>query len=192
MSRRLNARLVKPRLERLEDRLQPSVLFGSNAVNTLVNQVNTVLTDMQHAQTKLTTDYNAAVTALGIFPNGDNVRQFARPFGKAVADYQQILSDQAAIHQMVSTDASFLQQLALAEFLSGDPVDLVILTFFKGTSFDATTQLTNVQTQADKILQDTTLKSEINHIFNLRNPVVLATRDRISIAAEVNTPGFGQ
>lgn len=195
MSRKLNARLVKPMLERLEDRLQPSVLLGGNVPNTLVNQVNTVLTDMQHAQTNLTVDYNSAVTALGANPNGDNVRQFAHPFGKAVADYQQILNDQATIHQMVSTDNTLLQEVALAEFTSGDPVDLIILTLFKGSSFDPTTQLTNVQKQADQILQNTTLQNEINHIFDLRNPLSLgfnAARDEIWIAAEVNTPGFGQ
>jgi hypothetical protein len=182
-------------LEHLEDRLQPSVLLGGSVVPTMVNQVNTVLTDMQHAQTKLTTDYNAAVTALGNNPNGDNVRDFVHPFGKAVADYQQILSDQAAIHSMVSTDTTVLQGVAMAEFQAGDPIDLVILSFFKGTSFDPTTQLTHVQTQADQILQDTTLKTEINHIFDLRNPMSVGfdpTRDQITIVAEVNTPSFGQ
>jgi hypothetical protein len=181
-------------LERLEDRLQPSVLIGSNAVNTLVNQVNTVLTDMQHAQSNLATDFNSAVTALGNNPNGDNVRQFAHPFGKAVADYQQILNDQATIHLMVNTDTTFLQQVAVAEAMSGDPIDLVVLTFFKGSPFDPTTQLTHVQNQADQIQQDTTLQSEINHIFDLRSPTdpgFNAARDQISIAAEVNTPSFG-
>jgi hypothetical protein len=195
MSRNLNARSVKPKLEQLEDRLQPSVLLGSNAVGTLVNQVNTVLTDMQHAQNNLTTDFNSAVTALGNNPNGDNVRQFAHPFGKAVADYQQILNDQATIHLMVNTDNTFLQQVALAEAMSGDPTDLLILTFFRGSNFDPTTQLTNVQNQADQIRQDTTLQNEVNHIFDLRNPAdpgFNATRDQISIAAEVNTPSFGQ
>jgi hypothetical protein len=193
MSRKLNSRLVKPMLEHLEDRYQPSVLMGSNVVPTMVNQVNTVLTDMQHAQVKLTTDYNAAVTALGNNPNGDNVRAFAHPFGKAVADYQQILNDQATIHSMVSTDNTVLQGVALAEFSAGDPIDLVILTFFKGTSFDPTTQLKNVQNQADQVLQNTTLQNEINHIFDLRNPLSIGfdpVRDQITIAAEVNTPSF--
>jgi hypothetical protein len=195
MRRRINTRSIKPTLEHLEDRLQPAVLLGGPVVPAMVNQVNTVLTDMQHAQVKLTTDYNAAVTALGTNPNGDNVRAFAHPFGKAVADYQQILSDQASIHLMVSTDTTVLQGVAMAEFQAGDPIDLVILSFFKGTSFDPTTQLTHVQTQADQILQDTTLKTEINHIFDLRNPLSVGfdpIRDEISIAAEVNTPSFGQ
>lgn len=195
MSRNLNARLVKPMLEQLEDRFQPSVLLGSNVVPTMVNQANTVLTDMQHAQVNLKTDYNAAVTALGANPNGDNVRQFAHPFGKAVADYQQILTDQAAIHLMVSTDNTVLQEVASAELMSGDPIDFAILTFFKGTAFDPTTQLTHVQSQADQIRQDTTVQTEVNHIFDLRNPLALGfnpIRDEISIAAEVNTPGYGQ
>jgi hypothetical protein len=195
MRRRINTRSVKPMLEHLEDRLQPSVLLGGSVVPTMVNQVNTVLTDMQHAQTKLTTDYNAAVTTLGTNPNGDNVRDFVHPFGKAVADYQQILTDQAAIHSMVSTDTTVLQGVAMAEFQAGDPIDLVILSFFKNSSFDPTTQLTHVQSQADQILQDTTLKTEINHIFDLRSPTAIGfdpTRDQITIAAEVNTPSFGQ
>jgi len=193
MSRKLNTRLVKPMLERLEDRLQPSVLLGGQVVPTMVNQVNTVLTDMQHAQVKLTTDYNAAVTALGPNPNGDNVRQFVHPFGKAVADYQQILNDQATIHLMVSTDNTVLHEVASAELISGDPIDFVILSFFKGSSFDPTTQLTHVQTQADQILQDPTLNTEINNTFFLRNPMTVGfdpIRDEVSIAAEVNTPSF--
>ncbi len=193
MSRKLNSRLAKPMLEQLEDRYQPSVLMGGNVVPTLVNQVNTVLTDMQQAQVKLTTDYNAAVTALGTNPNGDNVRQFVHPFGKAVADYQQILNDQATIHLMVNTDTTVLQGVALAEFQAGDPIDLIILSFFKGTSFDPTTQLTNVQKQADHIVQDTTLQTEINNTFFLRNPLSIGfdpIRDEVSIAGEVNTPSF--
>jgi hypothetical protein len=193
MSRKLNTRLVKPMLERLEDRLQPSVLLGGQVVPTMVNQVNTVLTDMQHAQVKLTTDYNAAVTALGANPNGDNVRQFVHPFGKAVADYQQILNDQATIHLMVNTDNTVLREVASAELISGDPIDFVILSFFKGTSFDPTTQLTHVQNQADQILQDPTLHTEINNTFFLRTPGSIgfdAIRDEVSIAAEVNTPSF--
>jgi hypothetical protein len=191
MSRSMNTRLVKPILEKLEDRIQPTILFGSSAIATLVGQVNTVLTDLQHAQANLTTDFNNAVTTLGNNPNGDNVRAFVHPFGKAVADFQQILNDQATIHLMVSTDNTLLQQVALAELLSGDPIDFVVLTFFKGTSFDPTTQLTNLQKQADQILTNTTLQNEINHVFDLRNPVVTPSLDEISIAAEVNTPGFG-
>ncbi len=193
MSRRLNARSVKPMLENLEDRLQPSVLLGSNVVPTMVNQVNTVLTDMQHAQVKLSTDFNASVSALGTNPNGDNVRAFVHPFGKAVADYQQILNDQATIHLMVSTDNAVLQGVASAELMSGDPIDFVILSFFKGTSLDPTTQLTHVQAQADQILQDPTLHSEVNNTFFLRSPTTPgfdAIRDEISIAAEVNAPSF--
>ena len=193
MSRKLNTRLVKPMLESLEDRVRPSVLLGGPVVPAMTNQVNMVLTDMQHAQTKLTTDYNAAITALGTNPNGDNVRQFVHPFGQAVADYQQILNDQAAIHSMVSTDTTILQGVAMAEFQAGDPTDLIILSFFKGSSFDPTTQLTHVQNQADQILQDPTLHTEINNTFFLRNPLSIgfdALRDEVSIAAEVNTPSF--
>jgi len=126
MSRKSNVRFIKPRLEHLEDRIQPTVLIGSQVVPTMVNQLNTVLKDMQGAQTKLATDYNQAVTDITINPNGDNVRQFTHSFGKAVADYQQILSDQASIHSMVSTDNTVLQQTALAELIAGVPFDFIV------------------------------------------------------------------
>jgi hypothetical protein len=195
----MNIRLVKPMLEQLEDRLQPSVLVGSNVVPTLVNQVNTVLTDMQHAQTKLTTDTNNAANEVALTmtgPNGDDVRVFAHDFGKAVADYQRILSDQATIHSMVSTDTAVLQGVAMAEFQAGDPIDLVILSFFKGTSFDPTTQLTHIQTQADKIATDKTVRDEVHFTtFDLRNPATDLNfndiRDEITTEMEVGTPSFG-
>ena len=192
MSRTSNTRFVKPMLENLEDRIQPALLIGSNAVNVLVNQVNTVLTDMQHAQTNLKTDFTNAGTALTANPNGDNVRAWSHPFGKAVADYQQILQDQASIHLMVSTDQAFLQAAAFSEFTAGDPIDLIILTFFKGSAFDPTTKLIGVQNQADSIVKNTDVQNEINFVFKLRNPVVTPAVDQITILSEANTPGFGQ
>lgn len=182
---------VKPMLERLEDRIQPSILFPGTAVNALVTPLQNVLSDMQTAQKNLTTDYNNAVAALGTTPNYDTVRAFVTPFTKAVADYQQIVSDQAAIHVMVSSDQMFLQQVAISEVFAGDPIDFIILNFFKGSAFDPTTKLTAVQTQADQILKDPTLQSEITHQFMLISPPVNPT-DTVTIQGSINTPTFGQ
>ena len=196
MRHNANTNTVKPTLERLEDRLQPSVLFGAgSSINILVTPLNSILADMQTARAKLATDFNNAVTLLGTNPNGDNVRTFVFPFGKAVADYQQILTDQAAIHLTVSTDQSFLQAVALAEAVAGDPTDFLILNFFKGSTFDPTTQLTNVQNQANQIVNDPTVLSEVSKQFFLRAPTTPGfdpTRDIVTIAGEVNKPTFGQ
>jgi len=196
MSRNLNARYVKPTLEQLEDRVTPTVLLGNSPViNAMLTGVNNVLADMKTAQGNLKTDFTAAGAALTNNPNGDNVRDWSHPFGKAVADYQQILSDQASIHQMVTTDNAVLQGVAVSELVSGDPIDFIILTFFPNSGFNPATQLKNVQNQADQIRTDTTVQNEVNFTFLLRamaDPGFNATRDKITIAGEVNTPSFGQ
>jgi len=200
MSRNLNARSVKPMLERLEDRVTPTVLFGStNVVPTMLTGVNNVLSDMKTAQSNLKTDFTNAVAALPQTPvgrpNGDDVRVWSHPFGKAVADYQQILSDQASIHQMVTTDNAVLQGVALQELILGDPIDFIVLTFFPNSGFNPATQLTSVQNQADQIRKDTTVQNEVNFVFLLRamaDPGFNAARDQITIAGSVNTPSFGQ
>jgi hypothetical protein len=192
MRHNTNVRFVKPMLERLEDRVTPTVLFGpTNVVNTMLTGVNNVLADMKTAQINLKTDFNTAVTTLTTNPNGDNVRAWSHPFGKAVADYQQILSDQASIHQMVTTDNAVLQGVAVAELIGGDPVDFIVLTFFPNSGFNPATQLKNVQNQADQIRTDPTVQSEVNFVFLLRNPTVNPF-DQITIAGSVNTPSFGQ
>ena len=108
---------------------------------------------------------------------------------------QQILSDQASIHQMVTTDNAVLQGVAMAELVDGDPIDFIILSFFPASGFNSATQLTNVQTQADQIRTNTTVQNEVNTVFFLRatsDPGFLPLRDEISILGEVNTPSFGQ
>jgi hypothetical protein len=197
MTRNTTARFVKPMLEILEDRVTPTVLLGNSPViNAMLTGVNNVLSDMKTAQTNLKTDFTTAVTTLTANPNGDNVRAWSHPFGKAVADYQQILSDQASIHQMVTTDNAVLQGVAFAELINGDPVDFIVLTFFPNSGFNSATQLKNVQNQADQIRTDTTVQNEVNFVFFLRNPptdpMFNAVRDEITIAGEVNTPSFGQ
>ena len=196
MSRNTNVRFAKPMLEQLEDRVTPTVLFGpTSVVNTMLTGVNNVLADMKTAQSNLRTDFTNAVSALTANPNGDNVRLWSHPFGKAVADYQQILSDQASIHQMVTTDNAVLQGVAVAELINGDPVDFIVLTFFPNSGFNPATQLKNVQNQADQIRTDTTVQNEVNFTFLLRamsDPGFDAARDKITIAGSVNTPSFGQ
>ena len=71
-------------LERLEDRVTPTVLVGnSTVVNAMLTEVNVLY--MKTAQTHLNTDFTNAGTALTANPSGDNVRLWSRPFGKAVA-----------------------------------------------------------------------------------------------------------
>jgi len=192
MVRNTTVRFVKPMLENLEDRVTPAILLGpSTVVNTMLTDVNNVLSDMKTAQVNLKTDFTNATIALTATPNGDNVRAWSHPFGKAVADYQQILSDQATIHQMVATDTAVLQGVAIAELINGDPVDFIILTFFPNSGFNPITKLKDVQNQADQIRTSTEVQNEVNFVFLLRNPPLIAT-DQITIAGRVNTPSFGQ
>jgi hypothetical protein len=196
MTRNTTARFVKPMLENLEDRVTPTVLFGpTSVVNTMLTGVNNVLADMKTAQSHLNFDFNNAVTALTANPNGDNVRLWSHPFGIAVGDFQQILSDQASIHQMVTTDNAVLNGVAIAELINGDPIDFIILRFFPNSGFNSATQLTNVQNQADQIRTDPTVQNEVNFVFLLRamsDPGFNAARDEITIGEEATTPSFGQ
>jgi len=180
-------------LEQLEDRVTPTVLLGNSQVISAMTQgLNNVLNDMKTAQGHLAVDFNQAVLKLGTNPNGDDVRSWSHPFAIAVGDFQQILQDQAAIHQMVTTDQAVLKAFATAELIDGDPIDFLILTFFPNSGFNSANQLTDIQKQADQIANDPTVQNEVNFVFKLRNPVVDAARDQITIAIEATKPTFGQ
>lgn len=196
MIRNLNARSFKPMLEQLEDRVTPTVLLGnSQVVTAMTDGLNNVLADMKTAATNLQTDIKAATTAATLPLTATSFQNWINAVGKATADYQQILSDQASIHQMVSTDQAVLKGVAFAELTNGDPIDFLILTFFPNSGFNSASKLMNIQTSADNIVNGTdtangNVKTEVTTPLNI--PTTGAPTFTITIANEVTKPSFGQ
>src|SRR5690348_13409587 len=145
MSRNSNASFVKPKLEQLEDRVQPSFLL-SGAVQQLTPPPNNILTDMKNASTDLQAQFtliknNTAPT--NTFAGAEVTADMA------VADWQRILNDSAAIKATVNAELAFIRAVAFAEFSEGDSTDAILVLFGPVIGFDPTKTLTNDVTQAN-------------------------------------------
>lgn len=167
MRRSANASFVKPMLEELEERAQPSFLVGTNVVPQLAQPLNNIVTDMKNASTDLQTQFNLIKT---VTPPANTFAGAEVTADKAVADWQRILTDSAAINAVVNVDLNAIHTIALAEFQNGDSLDLLVLTFGQAIGFNATAPLTNTVTQSNNILNDPTLQSIVNtNLHSLNN-----------------------
>ncbi|HEY7423656.1 MAG TPA: hypothetical protein VH682_05370 [Gemmataceae bacterium] len=178
MNRSSRTHSVKPMLEQLEDRVQPSLLLGGNAVAQLVAPVDNALKDLQTMQTQLGNstqgDFANAQAALKTLttPAGitsTNIANFQVAFGKVVTDYRQMLNDQHTIQATANAATSFLNTAAFSELLTGDAVDFIILKFFPGSSFDPTTAFTKDVQQANDIMSSKDVTTDVGFDFNLPN-----------------------
>lgn len=172
MSRASTARFVKPTLEQLEERSQPSVLLFGNGVQQLAQPLNNMVSDMKSASTDLQSQFNLIKNVqapANTFPGAEVTAN------KAVADWQRILNDSAAIKATVNADLLFIRAVAFSEFQAGDPTDLIILTFGPLLGFNPTKALTDTVTQANNILNDPTLQSIVNTNLHSLNTFVDST-----------------
>lgn len=179
MSRNSNTTFVKPQLEQLEERSLPSFLInglftaqGPTNVQNLATPLNNMVKDMQSAQTDLNTQFTLIknVTAPANTFAGAEVTA-----GKAIADWQRILTDNAAITAVSNADMAFIRQAAIAELGEGDQTDAVIVfltPFFKLNTFTA---LTTPVTQANTIATDPTLLSIVGMNLHSLNTFVDST-----------------
>ena len=182
MSRISNLRSVKPMLEELENRVQPSFLL-QGAVQQLVTPLNTAIADMQSAITDVKVQHDALI-ALGL---GGNIATAETAYGKGSADWHRALVDQHAIQATVNADLNFIRAATFAEFAEGDPTDVLILTFGPIIGFNPTSPLTNLVNQANSLINtDTTLQSDINTDFSPVSP--LHTHN--TFAQNATTPSF--
>jgi hypothetical protein len=167
----MNTRVVKPSLEKLEDRIQPSFLLNG-AVQQLATPLNNIVSDMKSASTDLQAQFtliknNTAPT--NTFAGAEVVAN------KAVADWQRILNDSAAIKAIVSAEQTFIRAAAFGEAAAGDTTDLLILFLGPLLGIDPTKALSDTVTQANTILNDPTLQGIVNTNLHTLNTHVDST-----------------
>jgi hypothetical protein len=189
MRRRFDVSSFKPQVELLEDRIQPSFLL-SGAVSSLSTPLNNMVTDMKNASADLKTQF-AALTQFGEENTSSPTFTAHLPieetaYGKAVGDWQRILTDQHAINALSSADVSFVNAVAFQEAVAGDTTDLLVLKFGPMIGLNATASLTTPVSQAANVVADTTLQADIN-----ADPAVIsALYTGTTIAQAASTPGF--
>jgi hypothetical protein len=155
----LKARSVKPNLERLEGRDLPSFLFGG-AINTLAAPLNRKLADMQTekndlttVQARLVTDVNA-ITGQHTGQHRPEYSRIAQDYGRACADFRQMVVDQRAIKDESTQDVAFVNAAAMAEAFEGDATDFILLNFGSLFGFGSfTNALTSPVSTADSTVQ---------------------------------------
>lgn len=158
MSRKSNLQFVKPMLEQLEDRVQPSFLLSGVVQQQLAVPLNNMVADMKTAQGHLQFDFNQVINNA----NNNNLAGAIKSFGIAVGDYQQMLTDLHSINATSAADMAFIKAAAFAEFQSGDATDLVVLIYGPNFGIDPTKSLTDPVQQANNIIQSQSVQNEIS------------------------------
>ena len=189
MIRTSDRRVVKPTLEQLEDRVQPSFLLGA-ATQGLATPLTNMVTDMKNAASDLKNQF-AAMTQFGeenvtssTFTAHLPIEETA--YGKGVADWQRILTDQHAIDALSTADVNFFNAVAFSEFAQGDATDLIVLKFGPLFGFNVLAPFTNPVSQAASVISDTTLQNDIN----VDPAGVSALYTTTTFAQAATTPGF--
>lgn len=189
MSCTSNVHFAKPMLEKLEDRALLSFLLSGNAVSQLATPLNNMVSDMKSAASDLKTQFNIIQTQTppGTGPLGLTFNGAEQVTGKMIADWQRILSDQAAVKTLSSNYQTAIGIIALAEFQEGDALDLIILDFGSLIGVHPLASLTSIVNQADSIATDSTLLNIVGQNLHTVNSYVDST---LPISQEVVTPSF--
>lgn len=151
MSRKSNARFVKPMLETLEARDQPSFILSGAVQQQLQPPVTGYLNDMKDAASDLAKQVATITTDNKTATPGLTAAQAQGAFGKAVGDYQRLWNDQAAITTTVAADNNFINAVAMAELSEGDPIDLILVRFGGFFNINPMSGLNDSLNQANQI-----------------------------------------
>jgi hypothetical protein len=193
MNRNTNTRFVKPMLEELEERAQPSFLLdglfsagGPTTVqNNLLPPLQAMFTDMQNAKADLKLQFTLLTTPGALITDAQGETVYA----KGAADFQRMRNDQATIATSINADNNFIRAAAFAEFAEGDTTDAIIVVFGPAFGLDPTKALTNVGTQANNLINGSDVQTWVNTNFPLTNPLV--PLDTMATWAQVTvTPSF--
>jgi hypothetical protein len=184
MNRNSSILNAKPCLESLEERCMPSFLLGG-AVGQLAQPLTAMVADMNAAKTDLATQFHT-LTTIGTGGGTTAQGQAEVAFGKGSADWQRMLNDQHAITATSKADVAFINAVALSEFAQGDAIDLIVLRFGGIFGIHPTNQFTDPVTQANNIINDTTVQNEVNTDFFFTSP--LFTHNTFN--QEITTPTF--
>jgi len=180
----MNVHSIKPILEHLEDRVQPSFLTAGTVQAQLVPNLNAIFSDMQSAKT----DLQVRFTNLHTSPPGYTDALAEADYGKGAADYQRMLNDQHAIQAVVNADIAFIRAAAIAEFSEGDQTDALLVFFGPLIGFNPTSALTAVVTQANNLINGNDVTTWVNTDFFPTTPSGFETHN--TFAQEVTTPTF--
>jgi len=189
MIRNRTARFVKPMLEDLEVRDNPSFVF-SGAISGLEQPIAKIVADMTAAGNDLVTQFKAITN--GPTLNNTQLAQREGFYGKAVADYQRIFNDHNTVTAMVNADTTFIKAAAMAELTEGDPIDFILLNFGSLFGIRPLDPLTNDMTQSDQFWNGGQLTgdltTDINTNFNTPTLFLFTTQ---TIKQGATAPTFG-
>jgi hypothetical protein len=163
MSRNSNVGFVKPTLEELEDRIQPSFLLSSTPIPVMVTLMNNIIGDMKVQIADVKAQHDVIVAP---FNSLGTLGAQEAALAKGAADWQRILVDQETIRASVSVDLSFINAAASAELSMGDPIDEIVLMFGPLLNLNPTSALSATVTQANNLINnDSTLQTDIDTDF---------------------------
>jgi hypothetical protein len=197
MSRNAKGSLIKPRLEGLEERIQPASPLVPNstitvpsfllngAVAPLAAPLNNMSNDMKSAAADLKTQFSNLQT--NTLPSPGSSQGAEQVVGKMIADWQRILNDSAAITATANVDMTFIRTAAFTELQAGNAADAVLLLFGPMIGFEPTSAITNPVSQANSTLTDLMLQSIVNQNLHTVNSSVDLT---VPISQEVIAPAF--
>jgi hypothetical protein len=163
MKRNSNVRFVKPMLEHLEARVQPSFLLAGTVQQQLLPPLQAMFTDMQTAKGNLQNNFTMLTTPGMVTSAGQAETQYAA----GAANYSQMVSDQHAINATVTADIAFIRAAAMAELTEGDSTDALLVFFGPLIGFNPTSSLTNVQTQANSLISGNDVQTWISKDFSM-------------------------
>jgi hypothetical protein len=168
MSRNANRNFVKPMLEQLEERVQPSFLLAGTVQQQFLPPLQAVLTDMQTAKGHLQANFTMLTTPGRVTSQSEAETQYAA----GAANFSSMVSDQHTITAMVNQDNAFIRAAAIAEFTEGDTTDAILVFFGPLIGFNPTSSLTNVQTQANNLIKGNDVQTWINTDFSATTPFI--------------------
>jgi hypothetical protein len=191
MSQPKRTRFVKPCLEMLERRDQPSLLLSNpGAIAQFVQPITNVANDFNGAKNDL------AAQVASLPANGAtivNPGQVAQTFAKAATDFQRMLNDQHGLDLVAKVDVAFFGAVALQEAQRGDPIDLIVLDFGQLFGLNITAQFTNPASSADNTVNSTTVQNEVtaDHTYVIFAPPTSFVAFPLgTIKASTTTPPF--
>src|SRR5215469_16775497 len=103
MKRKSSVRFVKPRLEKLEDRVQPSFLLSGTVQQQLLPPLQAMLTDLQAAKDHLQNNFTMLTTPGKVTsPDAAEIQ-----YAAGAANYSSMVNIQHAINATVNADNAF-------------------------------------------------------------------------------------
>ena len=181
MTRNSGTRTFRPSLERLETRDLPSFLL-TGALNQVIQPLQNINKDLNDAANAVKGAFNALTADKS---NGASSAQVALDFSAGVSSYQRALNDQHTISAGSAAIQAFINIVVIAEFQSGDVIDIIIIDFGSFFNLHPLQPLQNVVANANSTVGG--LQSMVSPTWSGLGSASLSLP---SIASQVTTPEF--